>query len=76
MHLNTAYGHYQGWTTGYTFNELLNSSHIYETCWTNDTRMYNDYGYNWKIYTGPEFEKKGNWKKYILSKSRKITVKY
>ena len=76
VHLNTAYGKYQGWTTGYQFNELLNSSHIYDTCYVNDTVMYNDYGYNWKTYTGPFVEKGNNWKKFILSKSKKITLNY
>lgn len=76
MHLNTAYGKYQGWTTEYTFNELLNSSHIYDTCFVNDTILYNDYGYNWKDYTGPIYEKSNNWKKYILSKRKKIVIKY
>lgn len=76
MHLNTAYGKYQGWTTGYTFNELLNSSHIYDTCFVNDTTMFHDLGYSWKTYTGPLFKKGNNWKKWILSKSKKITLKY
>ena len=53
MHLNTAYGQYAGWTTGYTFNELVNSSHIYDTCFVNNTTLYNDYGYNWKTYSSP-----------------------
>lgn len=76
MHLNTAYGQYEGWTTGYTFNELKNSSHIYETCFVNDTTMYVDYGYNWKTYTGPVVQKNKNWKKFILGKHKKIVVKY
>lgn len=76
LHLNTAFGAYAGWTTGYSFNELLNSSHIYDTCFVNDTIMYNDLGYNWKTYTGPILEKSKNWTKFILSKRRKVVIKY
>ena len=77
MHFNTAYGKYQGWTTEYEFNELLNSSHIYDTCFVNDTTMYVDYGYNWKTYTPPTpTKKKNNWRNYIYSKKKIININY
>lgn len=77
MHLNTAYGQYQGWTTGYQFNELLNSSHIYDTCYVNNTTLYVDYGYNWKTYSGPTppyipVKNKFNW---VLFKKKNKVIK-
>lgn len=32
--------------------ELVGSSHIYDTCYVNDTVLVNDYGYNWQIFNG------------------------
>ena len=32
--------------------ELVGSSHIYDTCYVNDTVLVNDYGYNWQVYQG------------------------
>lgn len=54
-HFNTAYGTYQGLETVPPANqtELKNSSHIYETCYVNDTIIVDGYGYNWIEYTGP-----------------------
>lgn len=53
-HFNTAYGVYAGWENVPPDNhgELINSSHIYETCYVNDTIIVNGYGYNWKEYSG------------------------
>lgn len=53
-HFNTAYGQYSGWINVPPDNhgELNNSSHIYETCYTNDTVIVNGYGYNWVDYSG------------------------
>ena len=54
-HFNTAYGTYQGIERVPPDNQsqLVNSSHIYETCYTNDTVIVDGYGYNWHDYTGP-----------------------
>lgn len=54
-HFNTAYGTYAGWQQVPPLNhgQLVNSSHIYETCYVNDTDVTNeDGGYNWQIYQG------------------------
>ena len=32
--------------------ELVNSEHIYEICYVNDTVLIQDYGYNWVEYSG------------------------
>ena len=53
-HFNTAYGTYAGWENVPPDNhgELVNSSHIYSTCYVNDTTIVNGYGYNWVTYSG------------------------
>lgn len=53
-HFNTAYGKYAGWENvpPEGKGELVNSSHIYDTCYINDTRVINDYGYAWYTYSG------------------------
>ena len=53
-HFNTANGQYAGWENVPPDNngELINSSHIYNTCYVNDTTLVNDYGYNWRTYSG------------------------
>ena len=54
VHMNTARGHYQGMEQVPPDNQwqLINSSHIYDTCYVNDTTIINGYEYNWKIYQG------------------------
>lgn len=54
-HFNTAYGTYAGFERVPPANQsqLVNSSHIYETCYTNDTVVVEGLGYNWHDYTGP-----------------------
>ena len=54
-HFNTAYGTYQGFERVPPANQsqLVNSSHIYETCFVNDTVIVEGLGYNWIDYTGP-----------------------
>lgn len=54
VHINTAYGSYQGQHQVPPDNqwELINSSHIYETFYVNDTVILNGYGYNWLTYQG------------------------
>ena len=53
-HFNTAYGQYAGWENVPPDNngELINSSHIYDTCYVNDTVIVEGYGYNWVNYNG------------------------
>lgn len=55
MHFNTALGTYDGYELipGTQYYQLKNSTHIYDTCYVNDTTLINDYGYNWRTYTGP-----------------------
>ena len=54
VHFNTAYGTYAGWENVPPNNngELVNSSHIYETCYVNDTIIVESNGYNWVTYSG------------------------
>ena len=54
-HFNTAYGTYLGFERVPPDNQsqLINSSHIYETCYVNDTVIVEGLGYNWVNYTGP-----------------------
>ena len=50
-HMNMANGSFNPnnyWENG----ELVNSTHIYDICYVNDTVLVNDYNYNWKIYSG------------------------
>ena len=53
-HFNTAFGKYAGWENVPPQNkgELVNSSHIYDTCYVNDTDILQGYGYTWLIYNG------------------------
>ena len=56
MHFNTAYGTYQGYSpihSGSQYYQLTNSSHIYDTCYINDTTLIYDHSYPWKTYTAP-----------------------
>ena len=52
IHLNTSFGTYQGRTEIQGHVCLVNSSHIYQTCYVNDTTIVNGYGYNWVNYEG------------------------
>lgn len=54
VHLNFALGDYAGWhqvSSGQS--ELINSMHIYDACYVNDTVLVRDYDYPWRLYTGP-----------------------
>ena len=60
-HFNTASGTYAGWTHVPPDNngELVNSTHIYETCYVNDTTLVVTYSYPWVNYSGNlEFNKR------------------
>ena len=50
-HMNMANGSFNPnnyWKNG----QLVNSDHIYDICYTNDTIIVNGYGYNWREYSG------------------------
>ena len=53
-HFNCANGQYAGWENVPPDNhgELINSEHIYDICYVNDTVLVYDYGYNWVEYSG------------------------
>lgn len=78
-HFNTAYGTYGGWENVPPNNngELVNSSHIYETCYVNDTNIIEGYGYNWVTYSGgitPSELKKKNFPWFIYSRKLRNKV--
>lgn len=53
VHLNSAFGTYQGfYTVSSGKRQLINSSHIYETFYVNDTVIREGYGYNWVTFSG------------------------
>lgn len=54
LHLNTSLLPYAGWHQVPPASqwELVNSSHIYETFYVNDTTILNGYNYNWQTYNG------------------------
>ena len=53
-HFNTAIGKYAGWERVPPDNngQLINSTHVYDICYVNDTVLVNDYNYNWITYSG------------------------
>lgn len=67
-HFNTADGKYAGWENVPPDNngELVNSSHIYNTCYTNDTIIVDGYGYNWQEYNGGNYIKTNKNFKWVL----------
>lgn len=52
VHMNISRGHYQGMHQVPPANqwELIDSMHIYDACFVNDTTIINGYGYNWRVY--------------------------
>ena len=63
-HFNTANGQYAGWENVPPDNhgELINSEHIYDICYVNDTVLVEDYNYNWQYYQNgfiPSNKRKG-----------------
>ena len=54
VHLNTADGKYAGYEHVPPDNQgqLVNSTHVYDICYVNDTVLVNDYNYNWVTYSG------------------------
>ena len=63
-HFNCANGNYAGWENVPPDNngELINSTHVYDICYTNDTAIVNGYGYNWQEFNGGITP--GNYKKH------------
>lgn len=68
VHFNTAFGIWSGMHQVPPDNqwELIGSSHIYDTCYVNDTSLINDYGYPWKTYGGVTPRSKKEKFKWIL----------
>ena len=63
-HFNCANGQYAGWENVPPDNhgELINSEHIYDICYVNDTVLVEDYNYNWQYYQNgfiPSNKRKG-----------------
>lgn len=61
LHFNVAQGTYQGfYDVGTGHYQLVGSSHIYNTCYVNDTTIRQGYGHDWRIYQGghtPDYRK-------------------
>lgn len=68
VHFNTAFGQYAGTEHVPPDNQyqLINSSHIYDTCYVNDTVIRDGYGYNWKEYGGSLYTRKRNKFPWVL----------
>ena len=51
-HMNFANGRYAGWeyVPPSHHGQLVNSTHIYDICFVNDTVLYRAGGYNWREY--------------------------
>lgn len=54
VHFNCATGRYAGWETVPPANkgQLINSTHIYDICYINDTTIIDDYNYGWTSFDG------------------------
>lgn len=53
VHINTARGTYQGfYDVGTGHYQLVNSTHVYDTLYVNDTIILQGYNHNWKTYDG------------------------
>lgn len=61
LHLNVAQGTYQGYyDVGTGHYQLINSVHIYNTMYVNDTIIIQGYNHNWRTYSGgitPNYKK-------------------
>lgn len=65
VHLNSAFGTYQGFYTVSTGKrQLVNSSHIYQTFYVNDTVIRNGYNYNWVTFSGGQPTPTPDYRKY------------
>ena len=54
VHMNFAIGQYAGWeyVPPNNHGQLVNSDHIYDICYVNDTVLVYDEGYPWVTYSG------------------------
>lgn len=53
VHFNTAKGHYDGfYDVGTGHYQLRHSTHVYNTCFVNDTVIKRGFGHNWRKYEG------------------------
>lgn len=53
VHFNTARGTYQGfYDVGTGHYQLRNATHVYDTCYVNDTIIKQGYSHNWVEYQG------------------------
>lgn len=61
VHFNTAKGTFQGfYDVGTGHYQLRNATHVYDTCFVNDTIIKRGYNHNWRIYRGgitPDYRK-------------------
>ena len=53
LHYNTAENNYQGfYDVGTGHYQLIGSTHVYDTCYVNDTIIRQGYNHNWVTYSG------------------------
>lgn len=53
LHFNTAENTYQGfYDVGTGHYQLIGSTHVYNTCYVNDTTIRQGFNHNWRIYQG------------------------
>lgn len=61
VHFNTARGTFAGfYDVGTGHYQLRNATHVYDTCYVNDTVIKQGYGHNWRTYNGgitPNYKK-------------------
>lgn len=78
MHFNTAIGPYDGYEiiAGTQYYQLKNSTHIYNTCYVNDTTIINGKNYNWIEYIMPIVTRKNKfpWVLYANKLRNKTNV--
>lgn len=75
LHFNTVLGTYQGWdTTTYSESQLVNSIHIYDCCYVDDTDLIRPLSYPWVTYGEtppiPTIDKKKKFPWYIIAHQR------
>ena len=83
VHFNTANGTYAGYHHVPPDNQgqLVNSEHIYDICYINDTVLVEDYNYNWQEYHGGHtptgsIKSKFKWVLYANKIRERNSVKY
>ena len=68
VHFNTAFGQYAGTEHVPPDNQyqLVNSSHIYDTCYVNGTNIIEGYNYNWKEFNNSNGYRLSNKFNFVL----------